>query len=129
MLIYWFLPIILFLGVITSYEDIKYGKIRNKWIILGLIYLVVVYIILFLVYNIYNLNVTYLYFLLINGTLALLAGFLIWYICLWTAGDAKLFFVYALLIPPLAFGNLALTFSNLFGKLITLSEYYQNASE
>ena len=33
MLIYWFLPMILFLGIVTSYEDIKFGKIRNKWVI------------------------------------------------------------------------------------------------
>lgn len=40
MLIYWFLPMVLFLGIITSYEDIHSGKIRNKWIIAGFVYVI-----------------------------------------------------------------------------------------
>ena len=47
MLIYWFLPMILLLGIVTSYEDIKFGKIRNKWIILALAYSIAANIALF----------------------------------------------------------------------------------
>ena len=42
-----FLPIILFLGIVTSYEDWKEGKIRNKWLLiafgLGIVANVVLY--------------------------------------------------------------------------------------
>ena len=31
MLVYWFLPMVLFLGIVTSYEDLKFGKIRNSY--------------------------------------------------------------------------------------------------
>ena len=42
--IWLFLPAILFLGATTSYEDIKHGKIRNKWIISAIVYAAIVYI-------------------------------------------------------------------------------------
>ena len=32
------LPVIIILGIVTSYQDIKFGKIKNKWISLALIY-------------------------------------------------------------------------------------------
>lgn len=99
MLIYWFLPIIIFLGVITSYEDIKFGKIRNKWIVLGVVYAAVIHFFLYFLNAPYNLGLTTLKHLLISGFFALVAGFLIWFLGLWTAGDAKLLFAYTLLIP------------------------------
>ena len=33
-----FLPVIFFIGLVTSWEDFCFGKIKNKWIILGLVY-------------------------------------------------------------------------------------------
>ena len=30
--------ILILLGLITSYEDIRFGKIRNIWIIIGLVF-------------------------------------------------------------------------------------------
>lgn len=91
---------ILFLGVVTSYEDIKFGKIRNKWILLGLGYFFTTNAVIILFFNdIYKLNFDYFVFLLLNGFLALIAGVLLWYLGLWTAGDAKLFFAFLLLLP------------------------------
>ena len=99
MLVYWFLPMIFFLGIVTSYEDIKYGKIRNKWILLAIFYTIVMNAMLFLLgYNNFDYSIRFL----TNGILSLLIGFMIWYANLWTAGDAKLFFAYSLLISPAA---------------------------
>jgi hypothetical protein len=42
---------ILFLGIITSYEDIRYGKIKNKWIIAALSYAIVVNIVIIILYK------------------------------------------------------------------------------
>jgi Flp pilus assembly protein protease CpaA len=98
-----FLPMILFIGVITSYEDIKTGKIRNKWIIYGLIYavimnLLIIFIYIYLVYN-QTLRIGYFVEYFLNVIFALLLGFILWNIGLWTAGDAKLFMVFSALIP------------------------------
>lgn len=96
MLIYWLLPMILFLGIVTSYEDIKFGKIRNKWIILALIYSIAANIALF---SLKYYDADYLAKLLINSLLSLAVCFLIWHLNLWTAGDAKLFFAFTALMP------------------------------
>ena len=96
MLVYWFLPMILFLGIATSYEDIKLGKIRNKWILMAIGYSVIVNAVLFSL-NYYNID--YLIKFLANDLLSLIVGFVIWYANLWTAGDAKLLFAFTILIP------------------------------
>ncbi|MBI2558989.1 hypothetical protein HYW20_06730 [Candidatus Woesearchaeota archaeon] len=96
MLVYWFLPMVLFLGIITSYEDIKFGKIRNKWILVAIVYSIIASSILFSL-NYYDTN--YLIKILANGLFSIIFGFAIWYANLWTAGDAKLFFAFTILMP------------------------------
>ncbi len=94
--IIYFLPMLLFLGIVTSYEDIKENKIRNKWILLSLVYAMLTNALLLIAGKI---DLTYIFYLSVNGIICLLAGLLLWYVNFWTAGDAKLFFAYALLIP------------------------------
>ena len=48
-IIFYFLPGILVLGIITSIEDIKSGKIRNKWIIWAFIYSLCLHSLLYLI--------------------------------------------------------------------------------
>ena len=55
-----------FIGIITSYQDLIYGKIRNKWIILGLLYgLLIVF--LFFIWNLIAQPVTEFYYSTIRG--------------------------------------------------------------
>jgi len=98
-----FLIPLFIIGIICNYTDIKYGKIRNKVISFGFIWVIVLYIFL----GIYNQaflhqaeNLQYLKDLVINGLIALLTGYLLWNFKLLAAGDAKLFTLYAFLIPP-----------------------------
>lgn len=100
MIIYWFLPAIILLGIVTSYEDLKNNRIRNKWIVWALVYAIALYHFLYLFFRIYPLDITHFYSLLLNGILALFVGVLLWFLNVWTSGDAKLFFVYVLLVPP-----------------------------
>jgi len=116
------LPVIFFIGLVTSYEDIKYGKIRNKWIILGLGWGAVVFLLCFIWYFIaspvselyyskvmhlpvdsflpvYTFNLSFLLKSLVNFLTAAATGFALWRFNSWAAGDAKLFLVYSLLIP------------------------------
>ena len=119
---YLFLPVLIFIVLITSYQDLKYGKIKNKWIVLGLAYGFLV-ILFFLVWDlaaspvsrfywlkikqvaegsampVFTVSFTYLKALLINFLVSVLVGFLMWRFKAWSAGDAKLFFVFSLLLP------------------------------
>ena len=96
----YFLPAILALGVITSYQDIKIGKIRNKWIITALAYACAAYIGL-ITYTHFTAGIRehYIIELVTNMLFAIGIGFGVWYFGIWTAGDGKLFIAFAALIP------------------------------
>ncbi len=102
-----FLPVLFFIGIITSYEDLKEGKIKNKWIVFGLSWALTIYcllLILALILKRFSLNFSiispfYIFKVLINSSIAFISGYLLWYFNLWSAGDAKLFFVFSLLLP------------------------------
>jgi Flp pilus assembly protein protease CpaA len=96
-----FLPFILFLGIITSYTDIKQGKIKNKTLLASLIAGTIVYILIILssFFNSGTVNDNYFITLFLNTILALATGIVLWHFKLWSAADAKLFAVYAFLIP------------------------------
>ncbi len=98
-----FLIPLLILGAICSYTDIKYGKIKNKWIVIGFGWVAFLYLSLVL-YNLFflhqSLNIQYLKGMVINGLSALILGYILWNFKLLAAGDAKLFTLYAFLIPP-----------------------------
>ena len=117
-----FLPLVFFLGIVTSYEDIRYGKVRNKWILLGLGWGLIVIAIFLIWYPIapfvtdfyyseikhlpdnvdmpvFTVNLDYLSRVLVNAIIALIVAFLMWRFDAWAAGDAKLFAIYSLLVP------------------------------
>ena len=97
-----FLVPIILIGLITSYTDIKFGKIKNVHLFLGFSYVILLYAFLayysyFVIYQ--PLNLKYLAELIINGSIAFATGYLLWHFNFWAAGDAKLFSIYSLLIP------------------------------
>lgn len=107
-----FLPAIVILGAVTSYEDLRRGKIRNKWVCLALFYAGVVYALSWVVYlffestsrdNLLAPAATGLVRDFDKWALSLAAGmisaFLLWRYKIWGAGDAKLFISYCALIP------------------------------
>ena len=97
-----FLPIILFIGFITSFEDFKEYRIKNKWVIFGLFYSFLVYLFVFILSNSGLLN-SYLIRNFdkwcINLIISSLVAYLLWHFKMWGAGDAKLFICYVALIP------------------------------
>lgn len=117
-----FLPFLFYIGVITSYQDFKEGKIRNKWIVIGLIYGIAMLVVLAFwnliaesAMNFYYTHIEYRaigdslqiitirwdYFwkVFLNCTIALIVGYAFWCFNLWSAGDAKLFLLFSLLLP------------------------------
>lgn len=93
---YLFLACIVFIGSAVTYGDFKFGKIRNKWILAGLF--------LGLFFHVFSFlkgwsGFDYLFKVAVNSAAALLIGYLLWYLDFWAAGDAKLFFLLAWLLP------------------------------
>lgn len=102
---YFLLPIFFFIGLITGYEDIRYGKIKNKWIVFGFTWALSVYF-LFLLWNLLPLGglkgeISFLFLgkSFLNSFIALFLAYLIWRARGWSAGDGKLFFLFSFLIP------------------------------
>lgn len=129
------------IGLFTSIEDFKEGKIRNKWIILGTVYGLAL-LVIFSIWNLIAEPVTEFYYLkimdlgpdapwqlitvkweflwgtIINSIISFIVGYLLWYFNLWAAGDAKLFFVFSLLLPIKYYQNAALPYFFSFAILI-----------
>lgn len=103
----YFLPFIIFMGLVTSYEDIKYKKIRNIWILLSIVYSLTI---LFLVIiSTQVINKSYISTFILNAIIAAAVGFAFWNFGLWSAGDGKLFIAYSTLVPLSVYeiGNIA----------------------
>jgi len=123
-LIIYFLPTILALGIVTSYEDIKEGKIRNKYIVAGLSLGAIINIIL-LAFQIINLNhlMTQIIFFILAG----IFSFVLWKIRIWSPGDAKLYSCYILLIPTSLYKYTSINipiFELFINTVLPISLYY-----
>ena len=99
-LIWLFLPGILYLGIISCYTDIRFGKIKNRDIFLGVGYAVLAYFGIF-IFQFMNGQFSYfeVFEVFTNAAFAITVAFGLWYLKLWSAGDGKLFFAFAMLVP------------------------------
>ncbi len=94
------------LGAWVTYEDLRYGKIRNRLLGISLVVGVLWNLWLF-VHARLGLNdfvpadraLAYLGAVGLDTAISLLLGFVMWLFRLWAAGDAKLFAVLTLLLP------------------------------
>ncbi|MFC1474755.1 prepilin peptidase [bacterium] len=90
--------LIIFLGIITSYEDIQYSKVRNKLLLLFCFLNTVLLIVDFV-----NTGPAVFHFsiwqIILNAVCAFLAGYILWKINIWPPGDAKLFAVFSFILP------------------------------
>jgi len=94
-----FFLIVAVLGIITSWEDQRIGKIRNIWIVSGLIYAFIFYFVTVFL-SIVPLNI-----LIINFFISFAVSYGMWKSDIWKPGDAKLFIIYSLLTPPSVYGK------------------------
>ena len=142
--LYIFLPMVIFVGIISSYTDIKYKKIGNRLIMSGIAY--AFFLNIFLAsYSLLKGSIQahiiinhYLNYIL-NSLAALIVSFFMWRSGIWNAGDAKLFIVFVFLLPLSVYSrsyidffpaiallmNIFVPFSLFFiGKLILFSSAY-----
>lgn len=91
---------ILFFGVITSYTDIKHGKIKNIFIIFLFVSGIIINIFYTGTLTNPSIKIDSLFVqTVMNMTISFLVGFFLWASSLWSSGDAKLFFGYSALLP------------------------------
>lgn len=105
---YSVLFLILFLGAVSSFTDIKYGKIKNIHITWSLIFGIIVSISsIFLSENV----IIHLLYLLINVVVALIIGFMFWSFGFWTAGDGKLYIAFSIILSSIFQGQSVLNYA------------------
>ena len=91
---YIFYPIIITLGFFTSYTDTKSGKIKNRHLLFALVSGLAIYAYLTLSQNpILGPGLAWNFFISLG------IGLTLYFTDTWSAGDAKLFMVFCLLMP------------------------------
>lgn len=136
-----FLPMVLFIGFKTVTEDRAISKIKNKWILMGILYAILIYC-SFGILSIFPLKDNFPFlnkfvFLVfqdfdkfcINFMVSILVAFFLWHNQMWGAGDAKLFICYSALIPigqyqRFYFGNYFASFSLLLAIFIPATIFF-----
>lgn len=131
---YFLLIPIFIIGFITSFEDFKYGKIKNKWIKIGFLWGLAIFG-LYIFWNFFFLLLEYLEIaprsvflfrfpylgeVVLNTGIALAVGFLMWYWNIWSAGDAKLFALFSFLLPLKFYSETYLSYFPSFGLLLNI---------
>ncbi len=96
------LPILFLIGIATSYEDFRHGKIANRWIVFGIVWSFFVVLFLLAV-NFLGLaeiiSLQYAGKVAMNFSAVIVVSFLMWKFGAWAAGDAKLFITFSVLLP------------------------------
>jgi hypothetical protein len=102
----FFLILIAVIGITVSFEDIKFGRVRNKFIVKGLIAGLIGYLLL-LAFALLSHRLKIIYFrdAFRNICVSWLIAYFIWYAGLWSAGDAKLFMLFSFLLPLEYYGD------------------------
>ena len=91
---YLFYPLIIALGILSSYTDIKYKVIRNRHLLWCAALTLIIYAYLQISHKTtFNAN------LLVNFLIGATIAYLFYYLKMWGAGDGKLFIVFSLLMP------------------------------
>ncbi len=93
--------LVVVLGIVTSYEDVKYSRIRNKWVVMAIIAGFVLLALRFIIIMVTGTGVNIKYFteFFLNFFIVFVVGVLLWEMKLWNPADAKLFLAYAALMP------------------------------
>ncbi|HOF50465.1 MAG TPA: hypothetical protein PLH22_02185 [Candidatus Colwellbacteria bacterium] len=118
-----FLAPMFVIGIIAIYTDIKRNKIPNQLIVSGFICAITLYTFVFIYDRFFiglQTNLDYMIEVLLNTASAMVAGYVIWDLRLWSPGDAKLFMVYAALLPLKFYSSSFIKFFPSINLLINL---------
>ncbi len=124
------IALLIFFGILTSYQDIKYSKIKNKMIIFILLTGVIINII-----DTFFYGFSMFFYSITNLVISFLLSFFLWNIGVLPGGDAKLLIALSFFIPPSVYSYVYIeifpaisiylnTFIPLSIGLILMSFYY-----
>ncbi|MDD2227363.1 MAG: hypothetical protein PHH71_02130 [Clostridia bacterium] len=111
-----FLILIIVIGLICSFTDLKEKKIYNKILFLGF----VLGVVSFLYFMLNNYNGPYLISMIVNLVISILIAYGLWLYNCWSAGDAKLFTLFSFLLPLSFYSSSNYPFFPSFNILINL---------
>ncbi len=119
--ILFLIPLFVF-GIAASWFDIKKGIIPNKLIVTGFVWGLSFYGALFLLKSLAGSDVLYMGVLwkIIDTVIAVLVGYFLWGLNFWSAGDGKLFGLYAFLMPLTFYSESYIDYFPSFNLLINL---------
>lgn len=122
-LIYSLTILLLTVGFIASYFDLKKGIIPNNLIIKAFL-LGFLFYLFFFFYDLYFLQtkeiIDYLPIALLNGFIGVIIGYLLWNFNFWSAGDGKLFGLYSFLLPLEFYSEAYINYFPSFSLLVNL---------
>lgn len=89
------------LGIITSYDDIELGIVKNRNLIIFLVLGIIAYIFIFAFSGsaVPGNSYSSIGNIVLNAFMGLLVGYILWKAGAWPPGDAKLFALYTFLVP------------------------------
>lgn len=98
---FFFYTIIFTVGLVTTYTDIRFRKIKNIHLVFAIMFGLIAYIHLIASHQIpFNMKLVW------NVLIGMGIGLLLYFTDTWGAGDAKLFTVYCLLMPTEKYSKL-----------------------
>ena len=96
----YFYPAIYILGILSSYTDIKYNLIKNKYLLFAISYGLAIYFYLFFIKQHFFISIKLLSW---NLFVAICIAYILYLKRLWAPGDAKLFITLSFLTPSLKY--------------------------
>ncbi len=118
-----FTTLLVIIGLVVIYFDLKKGIIPNRLIASGFLLVIVLYNLFFL-YNVFYLQSSpffeYLLKAFLNGFFCVLLGFLFWKFKFWSAGDGKLFGLFGFLLPLEFYSNSYVNYFPSFALLVNI---------
>jgi len=100
MILFFMLPAIIVLGIAASWTDLRSHVIKNSHLVIALTYGFFAYVVYFYLEQAKGTPILNdMLGVVINTTITMVASYMLWHVAIWTAGDAKLFIVFAFLVP------------------------------
>jgi len=110
-------------GLAAAYSDIKRGIISNKLIIAGFSTGILLYIVLLLfdfLSPFFVISYESILWKMMDTVIAVLLGYFLWRLNFWSAGDGKLFGLYAFLMPLTFYSESYVDYFPSFNLLVNL---------
>jgi|GEM_PF-4599852 Flp pilus assembly protein protease CpaA len=111
------LAVIFVVLTLGAYQDIRFKRIQNRLVVGGYVAGLVIFLLLVAIKAI---SVEYLFSVLVNAAVALVAAYILWLVKIWPPGDAKFFAMLSFLLPLEYYNNSYLPVFPAFSLLVNI---------